>query len=44
MLRSGLKQEKLCALSMFSIGTELVDSISFDDIIETFVSRKARNV
>ena len=44
MLRSGLKQEKLCALSMFSIGTELVDSISFDDIIETFASRKARNV
>ena len=44
IIRVKNKQEKLYALPTFSIETGLADSVNFDDIIETFVSRKVRNL
>ncbi|KAE9536630.1 hypothetical protein AGLY_007032 [Aphis glycines] len=41
-LRSTKKEERLNALAIFSIETELVEKLDFNDIINTFAHQKAR--
>ncbi|XP_050063458.1 uncharacterized protein LOC126552717 [Aphis gossypii] len=40
-LRSTMKEERLNALAIFSIETELVEKLDFNDIINTFAHQKA---
>lgn len=41
-LRSTMKQDRLNGLSIISIEYELAETISYDDIIDDFASKKAR--
>lgn len=41
-LRNSMSENKLNALALFSIETEVLDSLNFDDIIESFVHAKCR--
>jgi len=39
-----MSQDRLSALSVLAIETELVQQLDFNDIIETFAQKKARRV
>lgn len=41
-LRSTVKQEKLAALSILSIESSITAELDFEDVINTFASKKAR--
>ena len=43
-LRSTTGESKLSALPILSIESDLVETLSFDDIISEFVSMKARRI
>ena len=43
-LRSTMGESRLSALAILSIESELVETISFDDVISEFASMKARRV
>ena len=43
-LRSTMAQERLSGLAVISINLQLVEKISFEDIIDDFALRKARRV
>ena len=43
-LRNAMSQERLNDLAILSIENELARQVNFDDLIDTFASRKARTV